>query len=47
MEREAKGKPEGAPPVEPGRPEDPGKPDAVPPVELPRRDIRPGRPHGN
>ncbi len=40
-------RPESVPPVEPGRPEEPGKPEGVPPVETPRRDVRPGRPHGN
>lgn len=45
MEQE-QGKPEGAPPVEPSRPTEPGKPPGVPPVEPPRKDVRPGRPHG-
>ncbi len=34
-------RPEGDPPVEPGRPEDPGKPDGVPPVRPPGREVRP------
>ena len=39
------GKPDGVPPVEPGRPDDPGKPDGVPPVE-PGRPDDPGKPDG-
>ncbi len=48
MQQEQKERrPEGVPPARPGRPEEPGKPEGVPPVETPRRDVHPGRPHGN
>lgn len=39
-------RPDGVPPVEPGRPANPGKPEGVPPVTPPGRDVKPGRPHG-
>lgn len=39
-------RPEGVPPVDPGRPENPGKPEGVPPVNPPGRVVRPERPHG-
>jgi hypothetical protein len=37
-------RPEGVPPVEPGRPDDPGRPPNVPP-DHPGRPVKPGRPH--
>lgn len=47
MHNENRGhKPEGVPPVEPRKPEQPPKRPEVPPVEVPRREVKPERPHG-
>ncbi len=39
-------KPNGVPPVDPGKPEHPPKKPDVPPVDTPRREVKPERPHG-